>query len=51
MKWGIHSRLAQITKARAVVLPPTYFTINSYYDDIDGTSLCTAVPRGAATVY
>ena len=52
MKWGIYARAGQIASGGG----PTYFTINSYYDnsyydDSDGTSLCTAVPRGTATVY
>jgi hypothetical protein len=48
MKWGIYARAGQIAKAGS---SPTYFTINSYYDDSDGTSLCTAEPRGTPTVY
>ena len=47
MKWGIYARAGQIASGSS----PTYFTINSYYDDGDGTSLCTEEPRANPTVY
>lgn len=49
MKWGIYSRAGQIASGGGG--GPTYFTINSYYDGADGTSLCTAEPRANPTVY
>lgn len=50
MKWGIYARAGQIASGGGGG-GPTYFTINCYYDDGDGTSLCTEEPKSNQTVY
>lgn len=50
MKWGLYARAGQIASGSGGGTP-SYYTINCYSDDGDGTSLCTTEPRLTPTVY